>query len=70
VVSTSKLPDPSPDVLALLGISASTYAVSKGIQAGSALPPKAGSTNGTDGTASNSGGGAAPVSGSANTAKS
>jgi len=32
VISSSKLPDVPPDVLALLGISAATYGVSKGIQ--------------------------------------
>jgi len=44
----TKFPDPTPDVLALLGISATTYAVSKGIQAGGSLPSKTG-TNGADG---------------------
>jgi hypothetical protein len=35
VVSTGKFPDKiPPEVLTLLGISATTYAVSKGIQAG------------------------------------
>jgi len=42
----TKFPDPTADVLALLGISATTYGVSKGIQAGGGLPPKDGSTNG------------------------
>jgi hypothetical protein len=40
MASSSKLPDVPANVLALLGISASTYGVSKGIQAGS--------NNGTD----------------------
>jgi hypothetical protein len=35
VVATGKFPEVPPNVLTLLGISASTYAVSKGIQAGS-----------------------------------
>jgi hypothetical protein len=35
VTKSGKLPDVPTDVLTLLGISASTYAVSKGIQAGS-----------------------------------
>jgi hypothetical protein len=35
VASSSKLPDVPTNILALLGISASTYGVSKGIQAGS-----------------------------------
>lgn len=40
VVSDSKLPDVPANVLALLGISASTYGVSKGIQAGAGLKGK------------------------------
>lgn len=35
-----RFPDLNPNLLALVGISASTYAVSKGIQASSDLPPK------------------------------
>lgn len=40
VVSESKLPDVPANVLALLGISASTYGVSKGIQASTGLRGK------------------------------
>lgn len=40
VVSDSKLPDVPANVLALLGISASTYGVSKGIQASAGLKGK------------------------------
>jgi hypothetical protein len=56
VASSTKFPDVPPDVLALLGISASTYGVSKGIQAGmgsgndtdnSGNPPKTQSGTGT-----------------------
>jgi len=45
VVSTGKLPEPTANVLALLGISATTYGVSKGIQASGSdgpLPSKLG----------------------------
>jgi hypothetical protein len=44
VISSSKLPDVPPDVLALLGISAATYGVSKGIQAGGGLQSKSGTS--------------------------
>jgi hypothetical protein len=47
VVSDSKFPDVPANVLALLGISATTYGVSKGIQAGSGLKGKS-SGNTTD----------------------
>lgn len=40
VIHTQKFPEVRPDILELLGISATTYAVSKGIQAGSDLPSK------------------------------
>lgn len=41
VAATRTIPDVPGDVLALLGISATTYGVSKGIQASSGLPSKA-----------------------------
>jgi len=40
VIHNGKFPAVPPEVLELLGVSATTYAVSKGIQAGSALPSK------------------------------
>ena len=40
VAKGGKFPDVSPEVLALLGISATTYGVSKGIQAGAGLKGK------------------------------
>jgi len=40
VVSTKQLPKVPTEILTLLGVSASTYAVSKGIQAGGELKPK------------------------------
>ena len=40
VTSSPKLPDVPANVLALLGVSASTYGVSKGIQASGGLPGK------------------------------
>jgi hypothetical protein len=40
VASTQKIPDVPPNVLALLGISATTYGVSKGIQASGGLQSK------------------------------
>jgi hypothetical protein len=46
VISNAKFPEVPADVLALLGISATTYGVSKGIQAGATLPPKVGPANG------------------------
>ena len=41
-----EFPRLNTDVLTLLGISASTYAVSKGIQASGSLPPKGATTEG------------------------
>jgi hypothetical protein len=56
VAGTGKFPDPIPkEVLTLLGISATTYGVSKGIQAGGGLGNKDGSSGGGNG-----GGGGAP----------
>jgi len=50
VVSTGKFPNPIPtEVLTLLGISATTYGVSKGIQATGGLAGKAGTTAGNGG---------------------
>jgi len=46
VARSHQFPNIPADVLALLGISATTYGVSKGIQAGSKLPPKKATANG------------------------
>lgn len=46
VLCDCKFPDVNGGVLALLGISASTYGVSKGIQAGGGLDPKGGKPTG------------------------
>jgi hypothetical protein len=50
VASSSTLPDVPTNVLALLGISASTYGVSKGIQAGSKNGTNASNATQNDGT--------------------
>jgi len=55
VVSSSRLPDVPADVLALLGISATTYGVSKGIQAGGGLQSKSGPNGGGNGAAATDG---------------
>jgi len=52
----TKFPDIPANVLTLLGISASTYAVSKGIQAGSNSGQNGGSGGGNGGGAGNGGG--------------
>ncbi|HWZ45068.1 MAG TPA: hypothetical protein VNW97_16455 [Candidatus Saccharimonadales bacterium] len=52
VVCECKFPDVPNSVLALLGISATTYGVSKGIQAGSDSPPKGGAPDNTTTTGS------------------
>ena len=50
VVSTGKFPNPIPtEVMTLLGISATTYGVSKGIQASGGLQGKPGPTAGNGG---------------------
>ncbi len=50
VVSTGKFPNPIPsEVMTLLGISATTYGVSKGIQATGGLAGKSGPTAGNGG---------------------
>lgn len=59
VVSTGKFPDPIPaGVMTLLGISATTYGVSKGIQA-TGMPPKPTAGNGGQGNGGAGGGGQA-----------
>jgi hypothetical protein len=66
VVSTNNFPAKiPPEILTLLGISASTYAVSKGIQATSpgGLQPKSGAAQGGGGGADGAAGGAAPGAG-------
>ena len=51
IVGSGKFPEPIPSgVLTLLGISATTYGVSKGIQAGGGLKSKIGPDGGGDGT--------------------
>ena len=52
VATSGKFPDLPTNVLALLGISASTYGVSKGIQAGA----KSGDSTGTQGSNTQAGG--------------
>jgi len=63
VVGTGQFPNPIPNqVLTLLGISATTYGVSKGIQAGGGLDNKdgsSGSSGGAGGDGGAGGGGAA-----------
>jgi hypothetical protein len=52
VVCNCEFPEVPANVLALLGISATTYGVSKGIQASSGLKGKGNSNGSTDGSAS------------------
>jgi hypothetical protein len=60
VVSTGKFPDPIPTgVMTLLGISATTYGVSKGIQATGGLPPKQAPNAGNGGQGNGGDGGPA-----------
>lgn len=60
VAGTGKFPDPIPkEVLTLLGISATTYGVSKGIQAAGGLDSKSGSGDGGGNGAGGQGAGGA-----------
>jgi len=64
VVAENKLPDVPGDVLTLLGISATTYGVSKGIQAGGGLAGKGtpiGGAGGASGISPASGGSPSPA---------
>jgi len=69
VAAKGEFPKEIPkEVLTLLGISATTYGVSKGIQAGGGLDSKAGGNgngNGNGGGNGGAGGGAAPGGGGA-----